>query len=110
MRTLPLEPVPSPNESLGRPGGRITTMIASATALLSTIAALLCGSRPATAQTINENFYSTDGTVHATRLSGNTLYIGGLFDKMGLARGGCVSIDAASGVPVAGFPKVVGVV
>jgi hypothetical protein len=59
---------------------------------------------------ILEGLYVTNGSVEAAAVSGNTLYIGGNFSRVGPATGGAVPIDASSGLPVAGFPKVVGTV
>src|SRR5436309_487649 len=62
----------------------------------------------ANAQVIRQDFYVTDGTVHAVALSGNTLYIGGEFGRVGPSTGGGIPIDKASGTPASGFPKVLG--
>ena len=76
--------------------------------LLTTLAACLCIISEATAQSIQQDFYVTNGSVNAAVLSGGTLYIGGTFTQVGPATGGGVPIDATSGAPVSGFPKVVG--
>ena len=83
---------------------RLRTALITATTL-----ALLCaGGTPAEAQSVREDFYVTNGSVNTAVLSGNTLYIAGGFTQVGPATGGGVPIDAMSGVPVAGFPKVTG--
>jgi trimeric autotransporter adhesin len=60
------------------------------------------------AQIVQESFHVTNGPVHATALSGNTLYIGGDFTQVGPATGSFVSIDATTGVAGSAFPKVLG--
>jgi hypothetical protein len=62
----------------------------------------------AQAQNIHENFFVTNGSVHASVLSGNKLYIGGDFTQVGPATGGCVPLDATTALPISGFPVVVG--
>src|SRR5438128_2631663 len=80
----------------------------SAMILLSAVAASLYAYGAASAQSVREDFYVTNGTVNAAVLSGGTLYIGGAFTQVGPATGGGVPIDATSGTPVSGFPKVLG--
>ena len=64
---------------------------------------------PARAQTLPDDaFYVTNGTVYASALSGNTLYIGGWFTHVGPATGGGVPIGTATAQPVGTFPKVTG--
>jgi hypothetical protein len=63
---------------------------------------------PARAQTIHQNFVGTDGTVLAEVLSGNTLYIGGGFNRVGPSTGSGVPISTVTGVPRSGFPRIVG--
>lgn len=82
----------------------------SAGVFLSVFAAWVWSAGVAEAQVIRQDFYATNGTVHATALSGNTLYIGGQFTHVGHPTGGGVPIDAASGIPVSGFPRVAGYV
>lgn len=65
---------------------------------------------PVDAQVIREDFYVTNGSVHSTALSGNTLYIAGEFTQVGPATGGLVPTDATTGLVLPGFPKVIGVV
>ena len=60
------------------------------------------------AQNIRPDLYVTFGTVNATAVSGNTLYIGGQFSQVGPATGCGVPLDKASGAPRTGFPKVLG--
>jgi flagellar hook capping protein FlgD/putative pyrroloquinoline-quinone-binding quinoprotein len=60
------------------------------------------------AQNIRSDLYVTFGTVNATAVSGNTLYIGGQFTQVGPATGCGVPLDKASGAPRTGFPRVVG--
>lgn len=63
---------------------------------------------PLHAQVVRPDFYITDGTVKATALSGNTLYIAGTFNNVDPGTGGGVPIDSTTGVPVSGFPRVGG--
>jgi hypothetical protein len=72
------------------------------------VAALTCCDGAARAQSLRTDFYGTNGTVNAEALSGNTLYIGGSFTRVGPQTGSGVPLDAASGAPVAGFPLVAG--
>ncbi len=69
---------------------------------------LLAAAGSAGAQTIRPDFDITNGTINATVLSGNTLYIGGSFTSVGPVTGAGVPLDAVSGVAINGFPKVVG--
>jgi flagellar hook capping protein FlgD/beta-propeller uncharacterized protein DUF5122 len=62
----------------------------------------------AQAQSIREDFYVTNDGVSAVAVSGSTLYIAGYFTQVGPATGSGVPIVIATGVPVDGFPKVVG--
>jgi trimeric autotransporter adhesin len=63
---------------------------------------------PAQAQTIREDFFITNGTVNASVLSGNTLYLGGSFSSVGPVTGAGVEVDNSSGLAVPDFPKIVG--
>lgn len=72
-------------------------------------AALLCAGA-ASAQVVREDFQITNGTVNATALVGGTLYLGGSFSAVGSTSGTGVPIDAASGAPVGGFPRVTGLI
>ena len=76
--------------------------------LLCVAGVLLWGAGPARAQTIRPDFDITNGTVNATVLSGNTLYIGGSFSSVGRVTGAGVPLDATTGTAVSGFPMVVG--
>src|SRR6266581_7754783 len=53
-----------------------------------TLAWLCAGSLAAEAQVVRNDFDVTNGVVNATVLSGNTLYIGGQFSRVGPATGG----------------------
>ena len=66
--------------------------------------------RPAFAQAVDPSLWVANGPVYAVARSGNTLYLGGNFTQLGPASGAGVPIDAATGAPAAGFPKVAGIV
>ena len=65
---------------------------------------------PARAQTIDQNVYVTNGTVYATAISGNAVYIGGAFSRVGPASGCGAPVNTSTGVLPGGFPKVNGYV
>lgn len=69
---------------------------------------VILGVTHAGAQVVRQDFYAVDGFVDATVLSGNKLYIGGGFKQVGPTTGSGVPIDPATGVPVPGFPKILG--
>ncbi len=79
---------------------------------LAVALALLGPARPAAAgsPTIREDLWTTNGGVYAAAISGDTLYVGGGFTEVGPATGGGVPIDASTGKPEGGFPKVTGYV
>src|SRR5688572_3040768 len=62
------------------------------------------------AQVVDEGFWCLDGQGLAAAVSGNTLYVGGLFNYVGPWTGGCVPLDPSSAIPLTGFPKVRGTV
>jgi hypothetical protein len=63
---------------------------------------------PSGAQTPRWDFPVTDGEVYAVALSGNTLYLGGGFTRVGPATGCGVPLGTSTGTPVSGFPVVGG--
>jgi hypothetical protein len=71
---------------------------------------LLVSSRFLLAQTLQTNFWVTDGGVHAILPVGNTLYLGGSFSRIGPSCGNGVLIDSASGLFDPTFPKINGVI
>lgn len=76
---------------------------------LTCVLVLWCAnSVPSFSQTVDENLPATNGAVLAAALSGNTLYIGGSFTRVGRAGGGAIRLDAASGKLLSEFPKVIG--
>ena len=105
-----LQPIEAPRRSLSKELSSLRSRHAARLAAVAVLAlAWLCASpMPAEAQTIDEAFYVTNGPVQAEALSGNTLYIAGFFDQVGPATGGGVPLDASSGAPVSGFPRVNG--
>jgi trimeric autotransporter adhesin len=76
-------------------------------AVVASITLLSVG--PAAAQAVNTDFAVTDGSVEAIAKSGNTLYIGGTFTRVGPATGGAAPLSVSTGA-VQGVPKVVGTV
>src|SRR5437867_12467975 len=56
------------------------------------------------AQSIRQDLWVTDGTVNAVARSGNTLYIGGAFGRLGPPTGGGAPLDS-NGVVLSGFAK-----
>src|SRR6185503_1736997 len=64
----------------------------------------------ASAQTVRSDFWVTNGYVWKAVQSGGTIYLGGLFSRVGPASGSAVPVNATTGLPVASFPKVVGTV
>src|SRR6185503_6187142 len=62
----------------------------------------------AQAQSIRSDFSVPNGPVTATALLGNTLYIGGEFTHVGPVTESGVPLDALTGSPAVGFPKVAG--
>src|SRR5512136_1675896 len=75
---------------------------------VAALLALSLWAAAAGAQTVRDDFYSTNGTVNAVVRSGNTLYIGGSFSAVGPPTGGGVPIDGTTGIATGGFPKVLG--
>ncbi len=57
---------------------------------------------------VRNDVWVTDGQVHETLLSGNTLYLAGSFRHVAPAIGGGVPVHAISGAPMTGFPRVSG--
>src|SRR5262249_22985816 len=74
--------------------------------------ALAAASRPVSvsAQLVDANLWVTNGRVNAVARNGSVIYIGGSFTQVRPATGSGVPIDAVSGNPQPGFPKVVGAV
>ncbi|MDP2304044.1 MAG: T9SS type A sorting domain-containing protein [Ignavibacteria bacterium] len=61
-------------------------------------------------QTLQENLYVTNGSVKATKISGNTLYIGGDFTQVGPSTGYGAAIDTSTGTYDPSMPKVNGAI
>ena len=59
-------------------------------------------------QTLQKNFYSTDGFVNAIAASGDTVFIGGTFSYVGPSTGNAANIDASTGTVNTNFPAVAG--
>src|SRR5687767_15995156 len=60
------------------------------------------------AQVVDEELFATDGQVNAAVVSGNTLYVGGTFRRVGTAVGSGVPIHSGTGDVSGAFPKVAG--
>jgi hypothetical protein len=75
--------------------------------LLIALISCLCAAG-ASAQTVREDLFITNGTVNAQVTSGTTLYLGGSFSFVGPVTGSGVPVDTTTGVAVSGFPKVNG--
>ncbi len=72
--------------------------------------ALLGAARMASAQSVDSTLWVTNGAVNAIVSDAGTIYIGGQFSRVGPATGSGVPLHATSGAPIAGFPKVAGIV
>ena len=68
------------------------------------LVATTVGAQP---ETLRRNFWIPNGPVASMALSGNTLYIGGDFNRVGPVTGGGVPLDAAGALP-SNFPIVNG--
>jgi hypothetical protein len=62
------------------------------------------------AQVVQPKYWGTDGEVTSIARVGNTIYLSGTFSNVGPATGGAVPIDRVTGMPLAHFPRVNGVV
>ncbi len=62
------------------------------------------------AQAIDSRLWVTNGSVNSVVRSGQTIYLGGLFDRIGPASGGGVPFNLSSGSAAASFPQVAGAV
>jgi len=58
------------------------------------------------AQEPNPEVWATNGTVAAIATSGNSIFLGGDFTLVGPNTGHFVAVDAASGLPEGGWPRV----
>jgi hypothetical protein len=77
-------------------------------ALGLTLATVATDGRPGFAQAVSQNLWAANGPVNAVVRSGNTIYIGGGFTRLGPATGGGVPIDAVTASFPANFPKIAG--
>ncbi len=59
-------------------------------------------------QTTPSNSWVTDGSVDAVAVRGTTVYLAGLFKRVGPKTGPLVAIDTVTGEPIAGMPRVRG--
>jgi len=72
------------------------------------LAILGCCSLPAVAQTIDTTLWATDGAVGAVVQSGDTIYIGGSFSRVGPATGGGVLLSGATAAVIQPLRRVAG--
>jgi hypothetical protein len=77
---------------------------------LGAVGLLSCACGQVEAQAIRQDFWNVNGAVYAAALSGNTLYIGGEFTRMGTVTGGGVPVGASTGAPLDAFAMVTGFV
>src|SRR6266516_6316287 len=59
--------------------------------------------QPASSQSVNRDVWVTDGTVNATDVRADTLYIGGSFTRVQPVTGGGVPLDLTIGAAATGF-------
>ena len=102
MHTIASSPAPRIQRSTPAPISAISFRLVLVAAWTIT---LPCLASHADAQMIRQDFPVTDGAVYATVLSGNTLYIGGSFTRVGLSLGSVAPVDPTSGMALPGFPK-----
>ena len=91
-----------------RPHVRLQSPLRGFSVVLATAVVLSCERSLASAQQLDSNFWTTDGSVLQTVLAGNTLYIGGDFQLVGPYTGGGTPLDTSSGTVLPGFPSVHG--
>ncbi|MFI5371583.1 MAG: putative Ig domain-containing protein [Candidatus Eisenbacteria bacterium] len=72
------------------------------------VALLMASAIPAGAQTVRQDLWITNGTVNATAIAGDTLYVGGAFTAIAPATGCGVPLDANTGRALDGLPEVSG--
>ena len=77
-------------------------------ALALAVASTVFSAGGAFAQAIDSTLWVTNGDVNAIVCAGGTIYLGGLFSRVGPATGGGVPLDATSGALPPSFPKVAG--
>jgi hypothetical protein len=61
------------------------------------------------AQTPDSTLWTTNGYVNAFVPIGNVMFVGGDFNQVGLFSGCGVPLDASTGLPVPGFPRIRGI-
>ncbi|GAB6283000.1 MAG: hypothetical protein STSR0008_17540 [Ignavibacterium sp.] len=76
--------------------------------LLGLILNFLFLTQPTYSQITVDNILSTDGEVYGSLINGNTLYINGSFQNVGIATGNLALIDSSTANPNLSFPKVDG--
>ena len=81
---------------------------ASVASILLVFLASAAGVDPATAQIADTTLWVADGPVYAIVPDGNTLYIGGAFNRVGPATGAGVPLSVTTGAALPPFPKVIG--
>ena len=88
---------------------RFTPRLA-ATPLLLALLAVVAGATSGLAQGIQDSLWVTNGDVRGIIRSGDKLYVAGNFTHVGPATGGCVPLDATTGLLPGSFPRVAGTV
>jgi len=76
--------------------------------ILALAASLVLSPAPLGAQAVVDSLPIAFGPCHTLVVDGQTIYVGGSFEGMGLASGGTGAVDATGGAVVPGFPKVAG--
>ena len=71
---------------------------------------LAFGAGRACAQAADSTLWITDGSVLAIARDPSTIYLGGLFTRVGPATGGGVSLNASNGALARTYPRVTGTV
>lgn len=72
--------------------------------------ALMLASSSAWPQVVDRDLWGVDNTVLAIARLGNTLYLGGAFDRVGPCTGGLAALPKHCSEPLPSFPKVTGYV
>lgn len=94
-------------DPLGREvAGPMSRFHHSAMSIFSVAAALglIAGATPALPQVADPAFFATEGPVYALALSGDTLYLGGMFGRIGNRANGMLMVDPVTGADLRRAP------